>query len=347
MTEEKINYLSASKIKTLQSCSWLYWCKYHLKLPEEGNDGSSRGTICHLIFECLGNPRHKKHYTKILKKKSVWSVPSIKKLIIYHAKKLKIFDKENMELVNEMIINGLSYDFFGNTDGRPTKSVSEQEFNIEKNDGEKKYNIRGFIDKLFLYKSKSQAIIRDFKTSKKVFEGKDLTDNLQDLMYSLAVKKLYPEFMQRSSEFLFLKFSLAKDLLGEEGEGVVKMDSLSDDELEGFEFFLTEVQSLVDSFDEESATSNLAADQDFPKDGSFSGPLCCGFAKQPNQLKKDGTKMWHCPHKFSYYYWVAEDEEGNQKMTFLTEPDPEKIPTELSLKKSYYKGCPKWNADDF
>ena len=62
MSETKT--LSASKIKTLQSCSWLYWCKYHLKLPEESNSGASRGTICHLIFECLGNPRHKHHYKK-------------------------------------------------------------------------------------------------------------------------------------------------------------------------------------------------------------------------------------------------------------------------------------------
>lgn len=347
MTEEQTNYLSASKIKTLQSCSWLYWCKYHLKLPEEGNDGASRGTICHLIFECLGNPRHKKHYVKILKKKSVWSVPSIKKLIIYHAKKLNIFDKENMDLVNEMIINGLSYDFFGNDMGRPTNAISEQEFNIQENDGEKKYNIRGFIDKLFLYKSKGRAIIRDFKTSKKVFEGKDLTDNLQDLMYSLAVQKLYPDFLKRSSEFLFLKFPLSKNLLGEDGEGVVKMSSLSDDELEGFEFFLTEAQNLVDSFNEESATSNLAANQNFPKDGSFSGPLCCGFAKYPGHLKKDGTKMWHCPHKFAYYYWVIEDENGKIKKTFLTEPNEKEVPKDLCLKKLYYEGCPKFNFDDF
>ena len=71
--------------------------------------------------------------------------------------------------------------------------------------GDIKYKIRGFIDKLFLYKRKKFAIIRDFKTSKEVFKGKDQTDNLQDLMYSLAVKNLFPEYSERVSEFLFLQ----------------------------------------------------------------------------------------------------------------------------------------------
>ena len=117
--------LSASKIKTLQSCSWLYWCKYHLKLPEESNDGASRGTICHLVFECLGNPRHKKHYTKILRGKSTWKSEAVKRLVLIHAKKLKVYDLDNLNLINEMILNGIRYDFFGNEEGKPTESVIE------------------------------------------------------------------------------------------------------------------------------------------------------------------------------------------------------------------------------
>ena len=60
--------LSASRIKTLQQCSWKYWCNYKLKLPDKSNDGASRGWICHLIFELLGEPRHKKHYDLIAEK---------------------------------------------------------------------------------------------------------------------------------------------------------------------------------------------------------------------------------------------------------------------------------------
>lgn len=338
--EQKL--LSASKIKTFQSCSWLYWCKYHLKLPEDSNEGASRGTICHLIFECLGNPRHKHHYNKIIKGGTAWKSAAVKRLVLYHAKKLKIYDLENLNLISDMIMNGLRYDFFGKEEGKPTHALSEESFDIRVDEDGKKYAIRGFIDKLFLYKKKSIAIIRDFKTSKKVFSGKDKTDNLQDLMYSLAVKKLYPKFLSRSSEFLFLKFNLEKDMLGSCGEGVVRMDPVSDDELEGFEFFLTGVQELIDSFELEDASNNLAAKQDYPKDGSFGGPLSCGFAKYPGQLKKDGSKMWHCPHKFGYKFWQLKDSKGKViKASLLNdllanEKDGEKVSEE------YYKGCPHW-----
>ena len=59
--KEKIR-LSASKIKTLDSCSWLFFSKYHLKVPDTTNDGASRGTIVHLIFELLLKPKHKKKW---------------------------------------------------------------------------------------------------------------------------------------------------------------------------------------------------------------------------------------------------------------------------------------------
>ena len=105
-------------------------------------------------------------------------------------------DEENVEMMKDMIFNGLSYDFFGADLGKPTEEYSEKDFDIIKSDGDIKYKIRGFIDKLFLYKRKKFAIIRDFKTSKEVFKGKDRTDNLQDLMYSLAVKNLFPEYSE-------------------------------------------------------------------------------------------------------------------------------------------------------
>ena len=47
--------LSASRIKKAESCSWSYWATYKLKVPDRGNDGASRGWICHLIFELLGD----------------------------------------------------------------------------------------------------------------------------------------------------------------------------------------------------------------------------------------------------------------------------------------------------
>ena len=278
----KLTPLSASRIKTAQTCSWIYWCKYILKMPDRSNDGASRGSICHLVFECLGNPRHKKHYDAIIKGGSIWHSKAVGRMVNNYAKHLEVDDDENLQLIDKMTVNGLRYDFFGDTHEQPTHALSEEEFNIVVEEKDKKYSIRGFIDKLFLYSQKHKAIIRDFKSSKQVFKGKEVTDNLQNLMYALAVKHLYPEYLKRESEFVFLKFDLSEDLFGNTGSGLIRMGDMEDSELEGFEYYLSEVQEFIDNFSEEDGLANLAAKQPYPSDGTFGGPLACG---------KDGYKM--------------------------------------------------------
>ena len=152
--------LSASRIKTVQSCSWLYWSKYHLGLPDASNDGAKRGSICHLIFELLGEKNRKSIYQSLLKKKDVFSHKGIKRLILKHAKKLQVDDEENIELIKDMILNGLNYDFYGESHAKPTQALSEKDFEITINDEERdiRYKIKGFIDKLFLYKKDKYAL---------------------------------------------------------------------------------------------------------------------------------------------------------------------------------------------
>ena len=72
----ELTKLSASRIKTAQQCSWTYWCNYKLKLPQSGNDGSSRGTICHNVFELLGD-HHKSEFNKIIKEGTIWNTKVI------------------------------------------------------------------------------------------------------------------------------------------------------------------------------------------------------------------------------------------------------------------------------
>ena len=97
--------------------------------------------ICHLIFEVLGEKRRKKYFNKIIKTQDVFCVPSIKRLILKHAVKYEVDDEENLEMIKDMIFNGLTYDFFGADTGRPTEEYSEKDFDIIKNDGTIKYKI--------------------------------------------------------------------------------------------------------------------------------------------------------------------------------------------------------------
>ena len=347
--------LSASRIKTLQQCSWKYYCNYKLKLPDKSNDGASRGWICHLIFEILGDPRHKSNYDLVIHEDTIFACPAISRLVLYHAKKLGVADDENLDLMDKMTINGLRYDFFGEDEDKPDKAISEESFDIEVCNGDISYRMRGFIDKLFLYEDKSYALIRDFKSNKQMFKGKEITDNLQNLMYSLAVKYLYPDFKNRQSEFLFLKFDLEKDMFNEPGKGVLRMDAVLEEELTGLEYELTEIQNYIDNFNEENAVANFAASQEYPKDGTFGGPLSCG---------KDGPKIYRgkpvldsngdpvpafiCSFRKPFDYYALLEGDKVIKTSFIEDKeDLIKIQTkDQELKLMHYEGCPYWSPPD-
>ena len=329
--------LSASRIKTLQTCSWLYYYKYLLKCPEKTNVGSLRGSLAHTVFEVLGNPRHKKHYNNIIQAQDINACEPIRRLVLSYCKKHNIDDFENLDLINKMILEGLNYDFLGHALGKPSEAISEKDFDITIVENEKNYRILGFIDKLFLYKKKKIALIRDFKTSKSIFSKEEQEDNMQNLMYCLAVKYLYPEFLKRKMEFLFLKFDC-------NGDGLISMEGISEDELEGFEYFLTETQALLNQFSEKHAEANMAYDMGF-KNG-FCGRTVCGSGKEAGELKKDGTPKWACPAKFGFDYYVATDLNGEIIVSGFTKEEVKKklgFKSYDKIKKVRYEGCPRWN----
>ena len=152
----KDKYLSASRIKTLETCSWVYWAKYHLNTPDAGNDGARRGTICHLILELLLKERHKKHFDNIKNKSSIQASPSVDRMLIKYLKQNKMFNDENYKMCDEMIVVALNNDYFGldtdifGDDGYIEKP--EQEFEIQSR--KPKYKMRGYIDKPIQYKDK-------------------------------------------------------------------------------------------------------------------------------------------------------------------------------------------------
>jgi len=309
-----------------------------------------------MIFELLGAKKHLDKYNLVLKKNSIFECPSLKRLVLYHARKLEVDDDENLNLIDTMTLNGLRYDFFGNDFSSPDESISEKSFDIEVENGDRSYRIRGFIDKLFLYSKGSYALIRDFKSSKQVFKGKKVTDNLQDLMYSLAVSHLYPKYKNKQSEFLFLKFDLSKDMFGHSGSGVLKMEPLSDEELSGFEYELTEYQNQIDNFNENDATENFAGSKGYPSDGSFGGPLMCGkdgykISRGSPVLDKSGEpiKAYICAFRKPFSYYALLDESGEVLRTCFTKDKEELIKVQKEnqdIKLMEYSGCPYWTPSE-
>lgn len=325
--EKKI--LSASRAKLLEECSWKYWCKYVLKLPDPTNDGAVRGTACHLVLEVLLNPRHKHYYDSLLEEGTIQNAPAICRLLRKSMRRSgEQFDTDdNFKLCDKMILVGLNQDFFGKESGGVIES-GELKFSIENDDPE--YKIMGYIDKPIVYNDGEKVKIVDYKTSKNKFKGEEITANMQAMAYSLASKKIWPKLKTVIAEFLFLKFP----------KQPVQQIEVSKDQMAGFECYLSDLYKIINNFTKETAESNFAAHQPRPSDGTFKGPISCGFAKYPGQLKKDGNLMWHCSFKFPFDYYVIIDGKGKEVQSSKDKEDLRALKKGEKIKMLHYTGCP-------
>ncbi|NBW08844.1 MAG: DUF2800 domain-containing protein [Caulobacteraceae bacterium] len=303
--------LSASRIKTLETCSWTYWLNYHLKIPQRSNDGSDRGTICHTIFELLLNKRHLKNYKRIIKKNSIDGDEAVAKLVKKLSAKVKL-DESNYKLLNDMILVGLKNDFFGEGG-----EIVKPEYDFDITNEEPKYHIKGFIDKPI--KIKKEMHIIDYKSSKYKFRGDDLEANIQAMMYSLASKKLWPK-LKPIVKFLFLRFP----------KQPIQELTFTDEQIKGFEHYLEHINDYVNKFNEESARANFAID---------------------NQKNKWMCQVggWKCPYKDPYKYYVKINDKGEVVETSLE--NNFKDIKGFKVETRDYEGCPKFQSsskkDDF
>jgi hypothetical protein len=311
MEKQSLKTLSASRIKTLETCSWVYWNNYHAKVPQSQNDGALRGTICHAVFELLLNKRHLKNYKRIIKKNAIDGDKGVDKLVKKLSAKVKL-DESNYKLLNDMILVGLKNDFFGEGG-----EIVKPEYDFDITNEEPKYHIKGFIDKPI--KIKKEMHIIDYKSSKYKFRGDDLEANIQAMMYSLASKKLWPK-LKPIVKFLFLRFP----------KQPIQELIFTDEQIKGFEHYLEHINDYVNKFDEESARANFAVDSQ----------------KNKWMCQVGG---WKCPYKDPYKYYVKVNDKGEVIETSLE--NNFKDIKGFKVETRDYEGCPKFQSsskkDDF
>lgn len=304
--------LSASRIKTAEQCSWRYYCKYVLKLPDESNDGARRGSITHAILECLLKPERSELVSSIIEK-GVKNIPVIQRMISIQAVHYELnLDEENLEFINKFLTIGLKFDFyldeFDLQDPELAFDITNEEGNV--------YRMIGFIDKYGL-SERGHARIVDYKTSKQKFTKDELGFSIQALMYMLALKKLHPDLKKIDVDFLFLKFPL-KPL-----QRITLNEQNLETSLLGVEEYLGYMTGLLQDFDLEKATANFAWDD-------YDRKWLCG--RNP--------KKWKCPFRNKFRYYVLVDTDGTEIKTVKTKTELE--PTEgQSIKTREYTGCPK------
>ena len=311
MEKQSLKTLSASRIKTLETCSWVYWNNYHAKVPQSQNDGALRGTICHTVFELLLNKRHLKNYKRIIKKNAIDGDKGVDKLVKKLSAKVKL-DESNYKLLNDMILVGLKNDFFGEGG-----EIVKPEYDFDITNEEPKYHIKGFIDKPI--KIKKEMHIIDYKSSKYKFRGDDLEANIQAMMYSLASKKLWPK-LKPIVKFLFLRFP----------KQPIQELIFTDEQIKGFEHYLEHINDYINKFDEESARANFAVDSQ----------------KNKWMCQVGG---WKCPYKDPYKYYVKVNDKGEVIETSLE--NNFKDIKGFKVETRDYEGCPKFQSsskkDDF
>ena len=307
--ENNLIPISASRIKTFQSCSWLYACKYLWKIPEIAGEGASVGNVVHIILECLARPKRKILTSMCIKYDCLYA-PSLVRLLKKLLKQKGLDGEESFIKAENFIKTAIKQDFFF----EGANLVFEPEFEFDITDPKERFRVRGFIDGHARYKKEIK--IRDWKTSKSKFSKDELSNNLQALIYQWVVKQLYG--LKSHIDFVFVKF-VQKSLQ--------RIEAFTDKEFEGLEIFLTNISNTLANFNEEKAETDFAAADGSKKwlcGSTEEGKWCCSFRKPIVE------------------YYALIDENGKIiTSSFKKENLKIKDKNQFIIKKSY-AGCRYW-----
>ncbi len=303
--------LSASRIKTLFNCSYLYFSQYILKIPDESNSGAARGSVSHSVLECLLRPDRRWLVDKIKEVNNPFASKAVKRMARMLAKKYGVWNEEDFEMIRNFILVALKLDFF--MEGAEVEA--EYEFNIKTDS----WHAGGFVDKVGVYPDRIQVV--DYKTSKKKFAKDELSFNLQNYFYTYAVQQKYPG-VPVSLQFQFLKFP--KDPIQDAPQ-------ISEGEMKGFIEWLKSVGEFLSSF-------TLAEGLAKPAKDDIKTRWLCG--KPAGSLKADGSPAFTCKFRSPFLYFeLVEDGKTLKTSRSKEELDRIKKDGQEVVQKSYL-GCP-------
>lgn len=205
--------ISASSLKALADCTMAFYYSRILKLPEKEWPRTIIGSLVHSIFECLRNPRHRKHYDLIVlkTKDGVWHElsPAVKRLVKMWKDKYNI-DQSLLDDLNEMLHVGINCtDFLWEkadidpVTGTPKVYGPEHAFTLILPSGAE---IRGYIDDMAVVDG--VMVVRDYKSAKNKPPMADLPNNVQALMYQLYVWLTFG--LPARVEFVYLRHGPTK-----------------------------------------------------------------------------------------------------------------------------------------
>lgn len=316
---KELKPLSASRVKTFENCSWLYYAENILKIPQSYNEGSAKGSAAHWTLEILIKDKYRDRVKSIISNNTISKDKSLVRLVKLFMAKAGLPAHNNVfHHIDEMILVGLKSDFY--VEGATLIGV---EYKFDFINESPKFRMKGFIDKLSV--RGDEIVIDDYKSSKRKYEGEDKEANMQALFYSYACKKLFPN-LKPLVRFIFLQFP----------EDPIMEVRFYEDALLGFAYFLESIQEKFEGFNENVARCHLAANDPAGTD-TFSGRLLCGYNKNKTHMKKDGSgPIWGCPAKFSCTYYTVRDKDGHIIESSFKK---ETLKSKGEITEEFYPGC--------
>lgn len=316
--------VSASSIKTLNTCSFQFWYFNVLKAPSFKSPKTSVGSVAHTILEVLFNKERRRYVEHIVECQDIYVFPSVKRLAIKHLNKYGINDKIWIKDLNNLVLGGLIDGFF--EDGAIKKLKPEHEFWVK----DKDFEVRGFIDRAAIYPPSEKypqgyVKISDYKSQRDIFTEEEINWNIQAFIYQWA---LYREFgLPVVVEFILLRHGIKQ-----------VVDWCGEDKIKGTISYLGYISDHVQDFDLKKASTNFAYDD---KDKEW---LCAKYVKSQYELKKDGQPKFCCFARFPKTLYVVKDEDNNIKYSV---EKPEDIPAQDwdNVVTYKHKGCPKFYHD--
>lgn len=173
----KLEHLSASRIKTFETCQLKYHAVYELSVKETPHPLTNVGSSLHFMME---------HATLAYMSGTGSTNPLDYKVAACQEFSVEV---EYYPLIDELVAKAIGWGYFRNIDR--IKGVElEVAFNLNDNT-----EVTGFIDRLDVFDQ--TADIKDLKTQKNAFEPEELSLNWQARIYNIAVRKKFLQVVDK------------------------------------------------------------------------------------------------------------------------------------------------------
>ncbi len=255
--------ISASRAKTLTQCSMLYYLQEIEKIPQKVWARTNHGSVIHSVFEMVMDKtrarRQKWLKNIILNGFDIKDYPSISRYIkFYNANKGKLdpYTDEEMGEMLDVAFKGIRT-YFLDKDGQnfllPDYS-NEERFEIDIGGGGR---ISGFIDLIIRLSPTTYKII-DLKSQKNKFKKDEMADNIQGLMYQLAIWEKYQA--TGDVEFILLRHKPTKQT---PLKHIQVTPQVCKAQLNGLKLYFCHLYGIVNQFSLQDALTSPCCDSGF------------------------------------------------------------------------------------